>query len=392
MDIKGIFFARRNKVILAGKLYINIKESFAAVYNPANNTEMIGFISIVAAIIFFGLIIAIHELGHYCAARLSKISVKEFAIGMGPVIFKKQGENSLFTLRLLPIGGFCAMDEDIENDEPDSFRKKPVLSRIFVMAAGAALNLVFGFLLSMIISGIIAGQGGYVGTTVISPESDAASIAALGLRPGDEIYKINNFRTYTVGDIRYRLTGLENGTADITVIRNGDKTELKGVEFETDTDPETGEKYLNYGFRLASEKMTAANFIPHSFKNAVYYGRIVIMSLADLIRGKYGLNSLQGPVGIVSSIGEIVKAEQGVDMVFLLEMATLITINIGIFNLLPIPALDGGKIVFLIIEIIRRKQLKAEVEGMTHFVGFALLMLLMVIVTFNDIRALFIRK
>lgn len=343
------------------------------------------FISILIAVIIFCVIIIVHELGHFVAARLCGIKVDEFAIGMGPVLFKKRGEKTLFTLRALPIGGFCSMGEDEDRENPDSFRNKPVAFKIITIAAGAVMNLVLGFILSVAVT-IINGEA--VSSKIIYFSDDAVS-SKYGLQLDDKIIKINNVKIYTVQDITYQLGNDEDGIVDFLVERGGERILLNDVHFALKSDPETGRQTLIYDFKVAREKVTVQNFLPYSLKNSIYYARIVIMSLGDIVKGKYGINDLQGPVGIVTAIGDIAET-QGFDIGFLFDMATLITINIGIFNLLPIPALDGGRIVFLIIEGIRRKQLKAETEGLIHFVGFALLMLLMVVVTFNDIKNIII--
>lgn len=345
------------------------------------------FISILIAAFFFCLIIIIHEFGHFVVAKLFGIRVSEFSIGMGPVIFKKQGNETLFSVRLLPIGGFCSMGEDIDDDDPNSFRKKPVLSRIAVIAAGAVMNLILGFVLSVV---LLLAEGGAVSSTIVWFADDASSVQ-YGLQLEDTIEKINGVKIFSVKDITYQLGSDEDGIVDFVVKRGGEKVAVNGVKFAMTTDGETGKNTLTYDFKVARVDITAANLIPYAFKNAVYYGRIVLMSLGDIIRGKYGINDLQGPVGIVTVIGNAAASENKIDFSFLLDIATLVTINIGIFNLLPIPALDGGRLVFLIIEAVRRKSMKAETEGMIHFVGFALLMVLMVVVTFNDIKNIFVK-
>ncbi len=343
------------------------------------------FASILVAVLFFCLVILIHELGHFTVAKLCGIRVDEFAVGMGPIIFKKQGRETLYTVRLLPIGGFCSMGEDEERDDPDSFRHKPVGARMAVIVAGAFMNLVLGFILSIIMTFV---NGGGVSTKIVYFADDAVS-PRYGLQLEDKIIKINGVRIFSVKDITYQLGNDEDGIVDFVVDRGGERVAVNGVKFKMENDPETGKNTLVYDFKVLKEKATVLNFLPYSFKNAVYYGRIVLMSLGDLIRGKYGINDLQGPVGIVTTIGDITE-KSGFDIGFILDIATLVTINIGIFNLLPLPALDGGRFVFLLIEAIRRKRLKAETEGMIHFVGFALLMLLMIFVTFNDVKNIFV--
>lgn len=342
-------------------------------------------LSIIIAIVIFCVIIIVHEFGHFFIAKLCGVRVDEFAIGMGPAIFRKQGMETLFTVRLFPIGGFCSMGEDEDREDPDSFRKKPVAAKMAVIVAGAFMNIVLGFII-VCISFIVSGKG--VSSTIVYFSDDAVS-PGYGLQLNDTITEINGVKIFTARDITYQLSSDEDGIVDFTVKRNGEKVELKGVHFPMKVDEETGKQTLIYDFKVMSEKITLMNIIPYTAKATVYYARVVLLSLKDLITGKYGINDLQGPVGIVSTIGTTVAAA-GLDWDFILQMAALITINIGIFNLLPIPALDGGRFVLLIVEAVRRKTMKAEVEGMIHFVGFALLMVLMFVVTFNDIKNLFV--
>lgn len=342
-------------------------------------------ISIIIGIIIFCAIIIIHEAGHFFAAKSCGVPVSEFAIGMGPVIFKKQGKETLFTVRLLPIGGFCSMGEDEDSVDENSFRKQAVWKRMIVIVAGAFMNILLGFLLSFVVF-LVSGKGI---TNTIAVFSDIAPSHESGLEVGDEFVRINGLKVYTMNDVIYELSNDEDGLVDFVVKRNGELVTLNGVRFDTQIDPETGKQTLIYDFKVYSEEITAGNIVHYSINMFIYDGRIVLMSLRDIILGKYGINDLSGPVGIVSAISSVTAETGNVDWGYMLEMAMLITINVGIFNLLPLPALDGGRFVFLIVEAIRRKQLKAETEGMIHFVGISLLMVLMVVVTFNDIRALF---
>lgn len=342
-------------------------------------------ISIISAVLIFCVIVVVHEFGHFIVARKCGIDVQEFAIGMGPVIFKKQGKHTLFTLRLLPLGGFCSMGEDEESDNENSFRNKSVWRRIAVIAAGAIMNLILGFILSLIIF-LVAGK---VTTTIIAEIVPGSGCEAAGMAVGDKITKVNGLHIFTANDIIYELRNDEDGVLDFVVERDGEKLTFNGVKFGLTVDEETGERVLNYDFKVYMKNMTAAELLPAAANKFMYYSRLILMSLRDLISGKYGLNNLQGPVGIVTVISESAQ-ESGFDIGYLLDIAMLISVNVGIFNLLPLPALDGGRLVFLIIEAIRRKPIKAETEGMVHFAGFALLMLLMIIVTFNDVKNIFI--
>lgn len=342
-------------------------------------------ISIISAVLIFCVIVVVHEFGHFIVARKCGIDVQEFAIGMGPVIFKKQGKHTLFTLRLLPLGGFCSMGEDEESDNENSFRNKSVWRRIAVIAAGAIMNLILGFILSLIIF-LVAGK---VTTTIIAEIVPGSGCETAGMAVGDRITKVNGLHIFTANDIIYELRNDEDGVLDFVVERDGEKLTFNGVKFGLTVDEETGERVLNYDFKVYMKNMTAAELLPAAANKFMYYSRLILMSLRDLISGKYGLNNLQGPVGIVTVISESAQ-ESGFDIGYLLDIAMLISVNVGIFNLLPLPALDGGRLVFLIIEAIRRKPIKAETEGMVHFAGFALLMLLMIIVTFNDVKNIFI--
>ena len=342
-------------------------------------------ISIISAVLIFCVIVVVHEFGHFIVARKCGIDVQEFAIGMGPVIFKKQGKHTLFTLRLLPLGGFCSMGEDEESDNENSFRNKSVWRRIAVIAAGAIMNLILGFILSLIIF-LVAGK---VTTTIIAEIVPGSGCETAGMAVGDRITKVNGLHIFTANDIIYELRNDEDGVLDFVVERDGEKLTFSGVKFGLTVDEETGERVLNYDFKVYMKNMTAAELLPGAANKFMYYSRLILMSLRDLISGKYGLNNLQGPVGIVTVISESAQ-ESGFDIGYLLDIAMLISVNVGIFNLLPLPALDGGRLVFLIIEAIRRKPIKAETEGMVHFAGFALLMLLMIIVTFNDVKNIFI--
>ena len=342
-------------------------------------------ISIISAVLIFCVIVVVHEFGHFIVARKCGIDVQEFAIGMGPVIFKKQGKHTLFTLRLLPLGGFCSMGEDEESDNENSFRNKSVWRRIAVIAAGAIMNLILGFILSIIIF-LAAGR---VTTTIIAEIVPGSGCETAGMAVGDRITKVNGLHIFTANDIIYELRNDEDGVLDFVVERDGEKLTFNGVKFGLTVDEETGKRVLNYDFKVYMKDMTAAELLPAAANKFMYYSRLILMSLRDLISGKYGLNNLQGPVGIVTVISESAQ-ESGFDIGYLLDIAMLISVNVGIFNLLPLPALDGGRLVFLIIEAIRRKPVKAETEGMVHFAGFALLMLLMIIVTFNDVKNIFI--
>lgn len=342
-------------------------------------------LSIICAVLIFCVIVVVHEFGHFIVARKCGIDVREFAIGMGPVIFRKQGKNTLFTLRLLPLGGFCSMGEDEEAVDENSFRNKSVWRRMAVIAAGAVMNLILGFIIAVI---ILLTEQRYT-TRIVAEVVEDSGCAQAGMTVGDEIIEVNGLHIFTANDIIYQLRNDEDGVLDFTVKRDGAKIALNGVKFDLVVDEETGERVLNYDFKVYAKHLEAKDLLPQAAKKFVYYSRLIVMSLGDLISGKYGLNNLQGPVGIVTVISESAE-KSGFDIGYLLDIGMLISVNVGIFNLLPLPALDGGRLLFLIIEAVRRKAMKPETEGMVHFVGFALLMLLMIAVTFNDVKNIFV--
>lgn len=342
-------------------------------------------LSLICAVLIFCLIVVIHEFGHYFVAKKCGIAVSEFAIGMGPVIYKKQGKETLFTVRLLPLGGYCSMGEDMEAVDENSFRSKSVSKRMAVIAAGAIMNLILGFIIGIAV--LLINQK-YT-TNIIAEVADGSPCQMAGITVGDEIVRINGLRIFTASDIIYQLRNDEDGVLDFVIKRDGQFMNIDGVRFELTVDEETGERMLKYDFKVYAKHLEFNELLPRASRQFGYCSRLILMSLKDLISGKYGLNNLQGPVGIVTVITESAE-KSGFDIGYLLDIGMLISINVGIFNLLPLPALDGGRLVLLIVEGIRRKGMKPETEGMIHFVGFALLMVLMIVVTFNDVKNIFI--
>ncbi len=342
--------------------------------------------SIVCAVLIFCVIVVVHEFGHFIVARICGIEVQEFAIGMGPVIFKKQGKNTLFTVRLFPLGGFCSMGEDEESENENSFRNKSVGRRIAVISAGAVMNLILGFIIGIVF--FLVSQK--LTTCVVAEVTEGSDCEAAGISEMDEIVEVNGLHIFTANDIIYQLRNDKDGVLDFVIKRNGEKIAINGVKFKLVTDEKTGERLLSYDFKVYAKKLEASDLLPAAANKFVYCARLILLSVKDLVSGKYGLNNLQGPVGIVTVISES-AAESGFDLAYLLDIAMLISINVGIFNLLPLPALDGGRLVFLLIEAVRGKALKPEAEGMVHFLGFGLLMLLMIVVTFNDIKSIFVK-
>lgn len=340
--------------------------------------------SIVIALVIFEVIIIIHELGHFIVAKACGVKVNEFAIGMGPAIIKKQKGETLYAWRLFPIGGYCSMEgEDAESGDHRAFCKKSVPKRMAIVVAGIIMNLILGYILLIIHTSVTAP----IISTKVSWFEDDAKSHSTGLQVGDEIVKVNGMRIFTDMDLSYQFRNDKDSVFDMTVIRDGEKVELHDVAFAVKDDQ------MHIDFRVEPIKATVGTVLSHSLKQTITDGRLIYISLGDLVTGKYSIKDLSGPVGIVDTIGDVIKSETnedtGIDWGALsqkiLSMGAFITINIGLFNLLPLPALDGGRLIFLIIEAIRRKPVPPEKEGMVHFIGLAALMLLMIVVTVSDI-------
>lgn len=334
---------------------------------------------ILIAILFFEFIIIIHEGGHYFAARMMKIKVNEFSIGMGPKIFQITRGDTKYTLRLILFGGYCSMEgEDSDSEDDNAFIKKKVWQRIFVVVAGAVMNLILGFVIML----IIVGSQNLVGTTQVAKFEDAALSAQSGLQLGDTIKSIDGMRVYTTNDVQTGLSRSADSTVDMIVNRDGKDVNLQ-VEFEMD-DYE-GTQYLKMDFWLKGVEKTFGNVIVQSVKEFASYARMVFLSIHDLLVGRYGLSDLSGPVGAVSVVSDAVKTSVN----SMLRIMALLTINVGLFNLFPIPALDGWRLFVLIAEGITRKKLPSKAEYIINAVGLVLLLGLMCVVTFSDITKLF---
>lgn len=334
------------------------------------------------AILFFGLLISIHEFGHFTFAKLFKVRVNEFAIGMGPAIFKKKKGETLYALRLLPVGGYVSMEgEDEESTDENAFNRKKVWQRIIVVAAGAIMNLILG----VVIVGVLLSMDDLIATNKILYFEENAISQQTGLRENDEILEIDGKKVISGMDVSFLMTRSDDGVFDMTVRRDGEKVRLKDVTFQTEKKDQF--TLITYDFVILGEEPTFLNVVKNSFTQTASMARLVWLSLFDLVTGQYGLTDLSGPVGTVNIIADMTSAaaESKENMINALNIMAFITINIGIFNLLPLPALDGGRLFFLVIEGIRRKPIKPKYEGYVHGAGLVLLLLLMLVVTFNDI-------
>ena len=338
------------------------------------------FLYVLLAIFIFGVLILIHEAGHFLFARLFRVTVHEFAIGMGPKVISHTSKKSgiAYSLRLLPFGGFVSMaGEDEESDDPNAFNKKPVWQRFIITAAGAAVNLLAGIL----VMGILVATSKALPSTTIH-HFDEKSTSVQYLQEKDQITAVDGTRVYTFNDLLYEImrTGVE--PIDITVKRNGTEITVADVVFPTITD--SGVVFGNVDFIPYAEAKTPLNILKHACVRSASTIKMIWESLYDLVSGRYGVEAVSGPVGVTQAMSE--AASTGIAN--LVYLAVVISMNLGIMNLLPLPALDGGRLVFLLVEGIRRKPVSPRIEGYIHFAGLAVLMLLMVLVTFKDIIGL----
>jgi len=327
------------------------------------------FWSILIAIFMFGFLIFIHELGHFLAAKKAGIGVVEFSLGMGPRIWKKQGKETLFSLKLFPIGGSCMMvgeDEDIEDER--AFNKKSKRARIGVLAAGAGMNLVFGVILVFIIQCFVPQ---FVTTRI----EDVYLEEQTAFQTGDRIVRCDGYGVLNYTDLSLAINFIDSDTFDATVIRDGERVKLTDIPI---IDTEEGKRI---GISFGVEDMTIGSVFTQTATESLSIVRSVWKSLAFLVTGRVGVGELTGPVGITAMIGDTV--EYGALPV--LSLVALIAINLGVMNLLPLPALDGGRILFILIEAVMGRPIPPEKEGIVHLVGFGLLMLLTVFVFINDI-------
>ena len=374
-------------------------------------------------LVLLSIMVVIHELGHFLFAKLFKVTVLEFSVGMGPAIYttKKRKnkktkdkkneidiaasfrsseeslntdaltefegtEKTVFSVRALPIGGYVSMaGEDNESDDPNAFHKKPVWQRFIITVAGAIMNILLGVICMFALVGMESAQDGYLASNTIHSfqENSVSDKGDSALKAGDKIIKVDGVRVHTGNELVYEIMNSGYEPIDLVVIRNGKEVTLHDVTFPTET--QSGATFGNYDFVMQAEKADFATIMKHSFFRSFSTVKVIIDSLVDLVGGRYGAEAVSGPVGMAGAVGEATKS--GINSV--LYLFTLITMNLGVFNLLPIPALDGGRLIFLIIEAIRRKPVKKEFEQAVNTAGIMILMALMLLITVKDIFNLF---
>lgn len=333
----------------------------------------------VVAVLVFIILIIIHEFGHFIAAKTLGVKVNEFAVGFGPKLFSKQGKETKYSVNLVPLGGYCAMEGEDENStDSRAFCNKAPWRRFLIVVMGALFNLLLGVVL---IAVTLIPQERFT-TTVIADFRENAVSSKYGLKVNDKIIEVNGRRIFTTYDLSYAFTNVKDGKVDITVKRDGKEVLLKNVRF--DTKQEDSMNYLTVDFYVYGKEKTFLSFISETFNTVLSYCAVIWRSLIDLIAGKYGISAMSGPVGVTAAIGNVAKQ----NLKNILPIMALITVNLGLFNLLPIPALDGGRLVFILFEMIFRRPVPQKYESAVHAVGFVLLIIFMLLITAKDIWSL----
>lgn len=341
------------------------------------------FLYILLTLVTISALALVHELGHYLTARAFSVGIKEFAIGMGPKILSRRSKKTdiVYSLRLFPIGGFVSMvGEDENSEEENALNKKPVWQRMIITVAGSLMNIITGVILMAIVVGMSPRLGG---TTIAKFDVDAVS-TDYGLRVGDEVISVDGDRVRIASELSYEIMHSAVEPVDLVVRRDGEIITLEGVVFPTATSE--GVLFGMPDFFVLGEEKTPGNVIKHTLLRSASTVKMIWESLFDLVTGRYGFEAVSGPVGVAGAVSDAAKSGLG-DFLYLV---VVIAMNLGVFNLLPLPALDGGRLLFQTIELIFRKPVKPEIEGYVHFVGIILLLLLMVAVTFKDIIKLFV--
>lgn len=342
---------------------------------------------IIIAILIFSFIIIFHELGHFLIAKKCGIKVNEFSLGLGPTIVGFTKGETTYSLKLLPFGGACMMEgEDEESNDGRAFNNKPVWQRFLVVAGGPVFNFILAYILSVILISCI----GYDVPT-LSGVIDGYSAQEQGMQAGDTIVELDNYNVHFYQEVSVYTFFHEGESVDVTYLRDG-------KEYQTTLTPtfneDEGRYLLGLQGNYTRDKGNILDSLRYGFYEMKYQIYVTFQSLKMLVTGQLSVNDMSGPVGIVKTIGDTYDESASISVLTvvmsMMNIAILLSANLGVMNLLPLPALDGGRLLFFIVEAIRRKKINEDIEGRIHFMGFCLLMLLMVVVMFNDIRKLFL--
>ncbi len=371
----------------------------------------------------FLVMVSLHEFGHFITAKLMGFKILEYAIGFGPVLLKSKKSEIQYSLRAIPFGGYCKFEgEDSESSDPRAFSNRPVWQRIIVVAAGGVFNVILGFILFLVIVPFVSP----VSTNVIDEVVPNSYIEESGLLPGDEIISIDGKKVNFYSDITLYTQNFKSGDeSELVVKRDGEKlkftfkpsssvtsytykedgidvsSSMNGVDEGTEFYPysedlpkneelvgktETSERLI-IGFRPRAKDINIFNVWGEAWNETRFVVKLVYSSLWQMVTGQIGMEQMSGPVVVVTEVNNAVNSGSD-SWLYILNLTALLTINLGVFNLLPIPALDGGRLFFMIVELIRRKPIPVEKEGMVHAIGFLLLIGLIIFVSFHDIMKL----
>lgn len=347
---------------------------------------------ILIAILMFGVLIAVHEFGHFIVAKLLGVRVNEFAIGMGPQIFSRQKGETVYSLRAFPVGGFCAMEgEEEKSNDPRAFSNKPAWKKFLILVAGAFMNFVVGVLLIL----VLFSQNEAIYTPVISSFADGFPLQGeQGLLPGDRIVRIDGHRVLVYDDVTMFFSRAGSDGMDLEIERDGRRLTLENLPLAPREYTDDGQTVVRYGINFTVVPATLGASLRNGLYQSVDFVRLVWISLGDLITGAVGVKDMSGPVGIVAAMKDM--GEAGAEaagaagaLANILYFTAFIAINLAVMNLLPIPALDGGQILFLIVNGIwhffTRKRIDDKYLAYVNMAGFFCLIALMVVVAFNDV-------
>lgn len=353
---------------------------------------------ILIAILIFGFLIFTHELGHFLTAKLFGVRVNEFALCMGPAIWKKTVGETTYSLRCIPIGGFCAMEgEDEDSDDPRAFTSAKAWKRVIILAAGAFMNFVTGVLLLIVLTVSMYQNTASMTTMTVTDFYEGCLWEEAGMEVGDQIWRIDGERVYIPSDIDMLVSRSGKDHCDITVKRNGELVTLQDVPMEKQLYQTNIGPMKLYGVARQTVPKNVGTILQYSWFSAVDFVRIVRISLQDLVSGLVSINEMNGPVGIVSFIAETgSSAETKTDAALSITyLAAFIAVNLAVMNMLPIPALDGGRVFLLIVTVILEKLLRRKIdpkyEGYIHAAGMILLLAFIAFITLKDIWKLIIR-
>ena len=351
---------------------------------------------ILAAILIFGLLIAVHEFGHFITAKLCGVKVNEFSIGMGPLLLQKEKGETVYSLRLLPIGGYCAMEgEDEDTGDSRSFVRQPLWKKFVILVAGTVMNFLTGLIIVLV---LFAGYNGFYVDQITDFAEGFPLKGENGLMVGDVVYKVDGYRSYLWGDTSMLLSYNDGQGIDLEVIRDGDKVVVKDFPMTRQTYAGTdGSTYTGFGLYVgaSTEEATLGNKLKYTWNTAKDFVQLVWFSLVQLVSGGASMEDLSGPVGIVTTITEVgSEAETTRDAwTQIFYFAALLAVNLSVMNMLPIPALDGGRIFFLAVDavslLIFKRKVPEKYQAAVNTAGFVVLMGFMLLVTFHDVFKLF---